>query len=164
MTAPRSVTRAALARAATILILTGALAGCAGSATAERAPTPSASTAGPCAKVSVVVNFGTLGAKTIHACAGGAVAADVLKAAKIATAGTSDYGDQVVCRVDDLPSPATESCAKLPSAAYWALWIKTSTDAKWEYAQAGVTTQTVTNGESLGLVYTQGSDETPPQD
>jgi len=87
----------------------------------------------------------------------------VLTAAHIETAGTADYGDAVICRVDSLPSPASESCAKLPTAAYWAMWVKPSADGKWDYAQEGVQTQKLNAGEYLGLVYTTGSDSTQPQ-
>jgi hypothetical protein len=154
--------RATIALAPLLLVL--AVAGCAGTSTsAAPTPTPSATTAGPCAEVTVIVEFTTLGHKPITACAPAGVAADVLKAAKLTTAGTADYGNQVICRVDELPAPADESCATLPSAAYWAMWIKTSADAKWDYAQEGVATQQLTAGQSLGLRYTVGNDTTPPQ-
>ena len=154
--------RATIALAPLLVVL--AVSGCAAtSPSAAPTPTPSASTSGPCAEVTVVVEFNTLDHKPITACVPAGVAADVLKAAKITTAGTADYGDQVVCRVDDLPAPAVESCATLPSAAYWAMWVKTSADAKWDYAQEGVATQQLTAGESLGLRYTVGDDTTPPQ-
>ena len=154
--------RATIALAPLLVVL--ALSGCAGTATSTApSPTPSATTAGPCAEVTVIVEFTTLDHKPITACAPAGVAADVLKAAKLTTAGTADYGDQVICRVDDLPAPAVESCAKLPSAAYWAMWVKTSADAKWDYAQEGVATQQLTAGQFLGLRYTVGDDTTPPQ-
>lgn len=154
--------RATIALAPLLVVL--ALTGCAGiSMGAAQTPTPSATTAGPCAKVTVLVQFGTLDHKQITACAAAGVASDVLKAAGLTTAGTADYGNQVVCRVDDLPAPSDESCATLPSAAYWAMWIKTSADAKWDYAQEGIATQQVTAGQSLALLYTVGNDTTPPQ-
>jgi len=138
-----------------------ALSGCAGTSPgAASTPTPSATTAGPCTEVTVIVEFTTLDHKPITACAPAGVAADVLKAAKLSTAGTTDYGNQVICRVDDLPSPDAESCATLPSAAYWAMWIKSSADAKWEYAQEGVATQQLADGQFLGLRYTTGNDTT----
>lgn len=154
--------RASIALAPLLVVL--ALSGCATTSTgAASTPTPSTTTAGPCAEVTVIVEFTTLDHKPITACAPAGVAADVLKAAKLSTAGTADYGNQVICRVDDLPAPAVESCATLPSAAYWAMWIKTSADAKWDYAQEGVATQQLTAGQSLGLRYTVGDDTTPPQ-
>jgi hypothetical protein len=154
--------RASIALAPLLVVL--ALSGCATTSPGAAAtPTPSTTTAGPCAEVTVIVEFTTLDHKPITACAPAGVAADVLKAAKLSTAGTADYGNQVICRVDDLPAPAVESCATLPSAAYWAMWIKTSADAKWDYAQEGVATQQLTAGQSLGLRYTVGDDTTPPQ-
>jgi hypothetical protein len=155
--------RASIALAPLLVVL--ALTGCAGTTSgAASTPTPSASTAGPCTDVTVTVDFGTLDHKPVTACAPAGLASDVLKAAKLTTAGTTDYGDQVVCRVDDLPSPDAESCATLPSAAYWALWVKDSSSGKWDYAQEGVATLQLTAGQSLGLVYTVGDDTTPPQD
>ena len=162
MTFRRPVLPVNIAIAAATLLVVATMAGCAGTPTTGSTPMPSASHSGPCTQVSVIVNFGTLGHKTLDGCAPGGVASEVLKAEGITTVGTADYGNQVVCRVDDLPSPATESCAKLPSAAYWALWVKTSANGAWAYAQEGVATQKVTAGESLGLVYTQGSDTTSP--
>ena len=150
------------ARLAVPLLALLALAGCATTAGAGSTPTPTASSSGPCTGVTVVVDFGTFKKAPIHACAVAGPATDVLTAAHIATAGSADYGDQAICRVDDLPSPADESCAKLPSDAYWALWVRDSSAAKWEYAQVGVTALQLTAGQSLGLVYTHGSDSTPP--
>ncbi len=151
--------------AAPVLLLV-ALAGCAGTGHTGPTGTPKApptAAAQTCAKVTVVVNFGTLDAPTIHTCGPEGIALDTLKAAKVATEGSGDYGDAVVCRVDDHPAPAQESCAKLPSDAYWALWVKSSPDADWAYAQEGVSALKLTAGESVGLVYTHGTDSTPPQ-
>ncbi|MDP9026871.1 MAG: hypothetical protein M3N46_04850, partial [Actinomycetota bacterium] len=104
--------RASIAFAPFLVVL--ALSGCASTSAgtspgAAVTPAPSATTARPCANVTVVVEFNTLGHKPITACAPAGIAADVLKAAKITTAGTADYGNQVICRVDDLPSPAAET-------------------------------------------------------
>jgi hypothetical protein len=162
---PATTTRT-VARFVAPLVLLLALAGCAGStggsSAASSSPTATKS-AGPCADVTVIVDFGTLSAPAIKKCATDGLASDVLKSAKITTVGTADYGDAVVCRVDDLPKPADESCAKLPASAYWALWIKDK-GGDWAYADNGVTTQQVTAGQSLGLVYTVGDASTPPQD
>jgi hypothetical protein len=156
-----------LAPAAVLLSLL-VLSGCA-TAAPEAPPTPEETTAadgGACTaeEVTLRVEFGDLGAEPVDACAPAGVAADALASAGITTEGTADYGDQVVCRVDGQPSVEDESCATLPADAYWALWIKTASDAEWEYAQEGVATQPVEAGQSLGLVYTVGTDSTPPQD
>jgi hypothetical protein len=151
MTDPLRPRRAIAARLAPSVLLLLALAGCAG--TGHAGATPSASTsasasasAGPCAEVTVIVDFGTFDSPAIRACGTAGVALDTLKAAKVSTEGSGDYGDAVVCRVDNHPTPAEESCAKLPSDAYWALWVKSSADGKWEYAQEGVATLKLTAG------------------
>jgi len=159
-TRPRSV----LAVLAPLVLLIG-LSGCAVQAPSSSSTPKAPATAAPepCTDVTVIVDFGTLQHDAIKTCARAGTAAEVLKAAHIPTAGTADYGDSVICRVDELPSPASESCAKLPAAAYWAMWVKPSADGKWDYAQEGVQTQKLTAGEYLGLVYTTGTDTTQPQ-
>ena len=150
---------------ATVLLAVLTLTGCAGAASESPSATGSASASAdePCAEVTVVVEFGSLDAPSIEACAPAGAAADVLAAVDVTTEGTVDYGDQVVCRVNDLPAPDVESCATLPSAAYWALWVKEAADAEWAYAMEGVATLQLTAGQSVGLVYTEGTDSTPPQ-
>lgn len=152
--------------AAPLALVALALAGCA-TATPDAASssTPTAAAAsGACEQVSISVEFGALDAPRLDECAPAGPASDALAAVDITTEGTADYGDQVVCRVDELPAPADETCATLPADAYWALWIKTSPDAEWEYAQEGVGTLQVEDGQSLGLVYTEGTDSVPPTD
>lgn len=150
---------------------------------APSAPSPSASSPAPdessatgeCSQVRVVVDFGPLDAPTVTACVDAGPALDVLDAANVATEGTADYGNQVVCRVNGRPSadetvkvdgatPFVETCDTLGSAAYWALWVITSPDGSWEYAQEGVATLQLSAGQSVGLVYTAGTDSTPPGD
>lgn len=153
--------------AATAALVLLALTGCAASAPpADPTPTTTTIADGACTddEVTVVVEFGSLGAEKIDTCAPAGPAADALEAADITTEGTVDYGDQVVCRVDDLPAPDVESCATLPADAYWALWVKNSPDADWGYAEEGVATLQLTAGQSLGLVYTEGTDSIPPSD
>lgn len=122
----------------------------------------------------MVVDFGPLEAPEVTACVDPGPALDVLDAAGVATEGTADYGNQVVCRVDGRPGPDetvtvdgadpfVETCDTLGSAAYWALWVITTPDGTWEYAQDGVATLQLTAGQSVGLVYTVGMDSTPPQ-
>ncbi|MEO8262046.1 MAG: hypothetical protein ABI566_05690 [Pseudolysinimonas sp.] len=152
--------------AAALLLL--ALTGCSTTAP-EAPPAPAASEAasdGACAadEVAVQVDFGSLGAEQIKDCAPAGIAADALDAAGISTEGTADYGDQVVCRVNDLPAPDVETCATLPANGYWALWLKADADAEWAYAEEGVATQQVDAGQSIGLVYTEGTDSIPPSD
>jgi hypothetical protein len=155
----------AVAAAALVLV---ALAGCSSaSPEADPAPTVTESTAdGACtdSEVTLVVEFGSLGAPAIKECAPAGPASDALAAADITTEGTADFGDQVVCRVAEQPAPEVESCATLPADAYWAMWVKDGADAEWAYAEEGVATLELTAGQSLGLVYTEGTDSVPPSD
>ena len=87
--------------------------------------------------------------------------------------GTKQYGAQVVCRVNGLPSASEpvgsaqdpayiEKCDAMPAAfAYWALWIKPAGGA-WDYAQEGLSTLTAQPGESVELLFTlDGAPATP---
>ncbi|MBC7591147.1 MAG: hypothetical protein H7226_08925 [Salinibacterium sp.] len=150
-----------------------ALVGCAATAPAS-SPTPTSEATGPCEQVVVIVDYGPLDEPSLDACASAGVASDVLREAGVTTAGTVDYGDQVVCRVNDQPSPDetvtidgqepfVESCQTLNAVAYWALWVRTSVDGEWEYAQEGVGILELADGQSVGLVYTPGTESTPPQ-
>ena len=153
-----------------LLVAALALAGC---ASGSGAPSPTATRSASCA-VSVVVDFGVLGKSAIKKCAAAGAASAVLASAGIQTKGTDDYGNKVVCRVNDEPSPTesvtipgqapfVESCHTLNSVAYWALWVKPKAGAKWAYATKGVDSLQLTKGQSVGLVYTAGTDSTPPQ-
>lgn len=143
-----------------------ALAGCAAG------DSPDAPTSDAC-EVTVVVDFGVLDAPSVEECVAAGPALDVLDAAGVTTEGTADYGDAVVCRVNREPAPDeqvaipgeapfVESCATLNAVAYWALWVKPSADADWEYAQEGLTTLELAPGQAVGLVYTVGTDSVPP--
>jgi len=152
-----------------------ALAACA-SPTSESAPRPDpqVTSVASCEQVTVVVEFGPIDEPELEACISAGPATDVLGAAGVTTEGTVDFGDQVVCRVNGHPSsdeevtiegtePFVETCETLNSAAYWALWVKNAPDGEWEYAQEGVSTLELVDGQSLGLVYTPGTETIPPQ-
>ena len=153
-----------------------ALAGCAAPATAPGStPEPQSTAASGCSQVVVVVDFGPLDEPAIADCVAAGPAADILGEAGVTTEGTVDYGDQVVCRVNGQPSadaevtiegqaPFVETCQTLSAVAYWALWVKSSPESEWEYAQEGVSTLELTDGQSVGLVYTPGTESVPPQD
>ncbi|MFB6608765.1 hypothetical protein ACFCVO_00450 [Agromyces sp. NPDC056379] len=128
-----------------------------------------------CDGIGVVVDFGALDADGASSCvdATSATAATAtLDDAGVTTEGSVEWGDAIVCRVNDRPGPDetvevageasfVESCQSMPPAyAYWALWVKTSADAEWEYAQEGLGTLELEPGQSIGLVYTTGT-ETP---
>jgi len=168
-----------------------ALSGCAAEAptpegSAPSTPAPSDSSAlyadGGCADVegvSVFVDPGDLaGGEEIDRSAciftdeplAAAAALDILG---VELEGTTEYGDDVVCRVDGLPSasdpvgstedPAyVEACESMPAAfAYWSLWVKPAGGA-WDYAQEGVSTLTLEPGASIELLFTlDGAPATP---
>jgi hypothetical protein len=175
VTSPRRI-----APLAVVPVLLALLAACApASPTLDATPTvgPSSQPTGEagCAEVAVVVDFGVLEAPSVAACVAPGGAIEVLAAAGVEVEGTVDYGDQVLCRVAGRPAadetvevpgadPFVEECLSMPSAnAYWALWVRDSAGAEWEYATEGVATLQLAAGQSVGLVYTSGPDQTPPK-
>lgn len=135
---------------------------------------------GACDGVSVVVNYGMLSTERDVTCVEfseeEAIAGEVLNFAGIATEGTETYGDQVVCRVNGLPSelepfvvegedPYLETCADMPPAfGYWALWVKDSAESEWAYAEEGIATLPVTPGMTVGLVFSTAGETPVPTD
>jgi hypothetical protein len=125
---------------------------------------------GECSGVEVVVNFGILGKReaTCVELEKEINAKELLAEAGFVTEGTGAYGDQIVCRVNELPSatevfevegqePHLETCKDMPPAfAYWALWVKPNVESKWDYATEGVGTLTLTPGQSIGLAFSTG--------
>ncbi|GMA31927.1 hypothetical protein [Litorihabitans aurantiacus] len=91
----------------------------------------------------------------------------------VSTEGTTEYGDAVICRVDGVPAADleianpeggsyTEECAGMPAAfAYWGMWVKT-VNGPWDYAQEGVDTQPLEQGEQLELLFTLNGEPTSP--
>ena len=162
------------------LLLVGvlALSGCAATTsapTAEPTAEASAEAGADCDGVTVTVDFGSLDAEGASECvdAASAIAATAaLDEAGVTTEGSVEWGDAIVCRVNERPGPDetvevageasfVESCQSMPPAyAYWALWVKPTAGAEWEYAQEGLGTLELEPGQSVGLVYTTGT-ETP---
>jgi len=132
---------------------------------------------GSCDGVVVEVNFAGQG-EQITSCVSingtSEVAKDVLGQAGVSIEGTKAYGDAVVCRVNGVPSatkellvegeePYIESCDEFPPAfAYWALWVKESDDAQWDYATEGVSSLQLSKGQSIGLALTLGGEVITP--
>jgi hypothetical protein len=107
--------------------------------TAADAATPACSaTAG----VTVIVDFTHFaGGKLERGCAPGHPANGLiaLHAAGFATAGTAQYGDAFVCRIDGLPTPKQDACAVTPPpSAFWAYWYARPADSQWTYSALGV--------------------------
>lgn len=100
-------------------------------------------------------------------------AAEVLEETAITTEGTEEYGDQVVCRVNNVPavdlaltaedgSDYFEECASMPAAfAYWSLWVKPG-EGEWAYAEEGLATLQLEPGESLALLFTLNGEPATP--
>lgn len=181
--------RLGAARAAMLLsalLTAAALAGCSAQGGAPASSEPGATSgasasaaaeAGSCAGVAVVVEYGALGRDASTSCVdvtAPTTALDIVEQAGLDIEGTAQYGDAIVCRVDGLPSADqplelpdgtshTESCESMPPMeAYWSLWLAPTADAAWDYAPEGIDTLQVAPGERLGLVFTTGTESTPP--
>lgn len=133
-----------------------------------------------CAGVTVVVNYGLLSDLRDSLCVElpdeGANAKEVMSFAGYDIEGTGTYGDQVVCRVNGFPSsseafvvpgqePHLETCADMPPAfAYWALWVKATPEAQWSYAEEGVGTLVLQDGQTVGVVFSTAGETPTPAD
>ncbi|MET4134746.1 hypothetical protein [Pseudarthrobacter sp. PvP090] len=182
MTLTKIRTAAASSLAAAGLLLT--LAACSTPAATQpttSAPvsptTSSSSAAGPCAGVKVIVDSGALkpSAADTSVCVpvdAATPASKVLDEAKVKTEGTTQYPNELVCRVNGVPAADLdithkggtykEECSSMPAAfAYWALWVKPAS-GDWAYAQEGLATLQVSPGESLELLYTVDGEPAAP--
>jgi hypothetical protein len=104
-----------------------------------------ASTASACSAtsgVTVIVDFTHFaGGKVERGCAPGdpTNGLQALHAAGFSSAGTAQYGDAFVCRIDGLPTAKVEACAVTPQpSAYWAYWYARPSDSAWTYSAVGV--------------------------
>lgn len=147
----------------------------ASTAAASSSAAPSAS--GPCDGVKVIVDSGALkqAAADTSVCVPvdePTVASKVLAEANIKTEGTTEYPNELVCRVNGVPAADfdithkggtyREECGKMPAAfAYWALWVKPAS-GEWAYAQEGLATLKVSPGESLELLFTVDGEPAAP--
>ncbi len=134
--------------------------------------------AGNCDGVEVEVNFGSMTADQISSCIAfegeEILAKDALNQAGVEIEGTLTYPDQIVCRVNGLPSatepleiegqePHLEACADMPPEfAYWALWVKADSASQWEYATEGAATLKLTRGQAVGLAFASGDQAPTP--
>ena len=99
--------------------------------------------------------------------------------------GTNKYGNNVVCRLNNLPKPSTpigvkghedyiEECKEMPAAfAYWAVLEKRwqvipnpfDLNGKWAWAQVGVAELAMKPGDGLAFVFvTNGDVKFPDQE
>jgi hypothetical protein len=92
--------------------------------------------------VTVIVDFTHFaGGKVERGCAPGdpANGLQALHAAGFTSAGTAQYGNAFICRIDGLPTPQHEACAVTPPpTAYWAYWYARPSDSTWTYSALGV--------------------------
>lgn len=182
-------TAAASSLAAVGLLFT--LAACSAPATTQPAASAPASTAaassaaaspsaadGPCDGVKVIVDSGALkqSAADKNVCVpvdAATPASEVLKEADIKTEGTTQYPNELVCRVNGVPAADfdikhkagtyREECKGMPAAfAYWSLWTKPAA-GDWAYAQEGLATLKVSPGESLELLFTVDGEPAVPK-
>lgn len=87
---------------------------------------------------------------------------EVLASVGLATQGTVEYGDAIICRLNGVPDITQESCETMPPAeSYWAVLIKEheliplpfNTTGVWGWAQTGANEVVLSPGDSLGLVF-----------
>jgi hypothetical protein len=174
-----STTRTFALTAAAALALTLTACSATDTPTVSQSPTSTTATAGACTGVTVIVDTGDLkpspdpAGTTCVDTTTSILGSDALKNADITTVGTTKYPDQVVCRVDGVPSETTdlpdgkggtyhETCANMPAAsAYWAVWVKPS-GGKWDYAQTGLSALQLKPGDSLELLFTMNGKPASP--
>ncbi|TNB69891.1 hypothetical protein FHJ30_17260 [Arthrobacter sp. BB-1] len=146
-------------------------------ASSSSAASAAPSTSGPCDGVKVIVDSGSLkqAAADKNVCVpveGPTAASKVLEEANVKTVGTTQYPNELVCRVNGVPAADfeikhkagtyKEECTGMPAAfAYWSLWLKKDAGA-WEYAQEGLATLQVSPGQSLELLFTVDGEPAAP--
>jgi len=114
----------------------------------------SACTAG--SGVTVIVDFTHFGRAIERGCAAGHpdTALTALQAAGFETAGTANYGDAFVCRIEGLPSPKSEACVTTPPGdASWSFYFARPTDRAWTYSTRGVTSVDPAPGTVLAFAF-----------
>jgi hypothetical protein len=117
--------------------------------------------------VNLYVDFGSLNAETkVEKCidiSGKTNALELLKISGYTTEGTQKYGDAVVCRLNGLPDKSVETCEVMPPEdAYWAVIVKEKKLLplfnEWGWAQTGINEIFLSEGDSLGLVFSTNGD------
>jgi hypothetical protein len=117
--------------------------------------------------VNLYVDFGSLNAKTkVEKCVDISAetnALELLQTAGYTTEGTQKYGDAVVCRLNGLPNKSVETCEVMPPEdAYWAVIVKEKKLLplfnEWGWAQTGINEIFLSEGDSLGLVFSTNGD------
>ena len=117
--------------------------------------------------VNLYVDFGSLNAETkVEKCIDISAETNALELLKISgytTEGTQKYGDAVICRLNGLPDKSVETCEVMPPEdAYWAVIVKEKKLLplfnEWGWAQTGINEISLSEGDSLGLVFSTNGD------
>ena len=121
--------------------------------------------------VEIYVDFGPLkNGEKIKECIaidGKANALDLLDSAGFTTEGTVEYGDAVLCRLNNLPDATAETCESMPPAeSYWAVLVKEhqvvpmplGISGAWGWAQTGINEVYLEPGDAIGLVFADQGD------
>jgi hypothetical protein len=109
--------------------------------------------------VTVVVDFRGLGGGITIACAPGdpGTGLAALTGAGFGVAGTNRWGLAFVCRINGLPTAATESCADTPPAsAYWSYW-HAPRGGGWSYSSLGAASFNPEPGSVEGWSFGSGA-------
>jgi len=123
------------------------------------APAPRVNAASGCTAtsgVTVIVDFTHFGRPVERGCASGtpATALAALRAAGFTTAGTANYGDAFLCRIDGLPLPKAEACAVTPPArSSWSFYFARPSDADWVYSSSGVSSYQPHAGTMIAFAF-----------
>jgi hypothetical protein len=93
----------------------------------------------PTSGVIVVVDFRHFGGSLDRGCgATPTTGYDAMHHAGFTTAGDDQDGPAFVCRIDDLPSPAQQSCARTPpTSASWSYWHADAGQNSWSFTELG---------------------------
>jgi hypothetical protein len=89
--------------------------------------------------VIVVVDFRHFGGAVDRGCAATPTTGyDALHHAGFTTAGDDQDGPAFVCRIDDLPRPAQQSCSRTPpTSASWSYWHADPGRNSWSFSELG---------------------------
>jgi hypothetical protein len=125
-------------------------------------PAPKAAHAAACVGttgVTVIVDFTAFGGGVTTACALGDPTSGLtaLQGAGFTVTGTKRWGLAFICRLNGLPTAATEACVNTPPAsAYWSYWHGTP-GGTWSYSTSGASGYNPAPGTVEGWAFGSGS-------
>jgi hypothetical protein len=105
--------------------------------------------------VIVVVDFRQFGGAIDRGCAATPTTGyDAMHHAGFTTAGDDQDGPAFVCRIDDFPTPAQQSCARTPpTSAAWSYWHADAGHNSWSFTELGAMSSHPTPGSVDAWVY-----------